>query len=254
MKRALMATVLAACLVASACGGGDSGLPTFDDPVKGDRVDPESFLEALRTSFRSGSTAAVSFDVRGGAGLRGDGFVRYRADDVDASLRIDDWRVKGASIDIRTVGGTTYMRVPESRGLWVNLSEGGAGMPGADLAEDADPRRSIGQLRDSIDEIRFGGTEAVGGVRARRFQMVTEPKAKQETGSDGPGQPAVTQYWFDGDGRVVRRQTELAQAGSATFTWTKWGTPVKIVRPKSDSVVTLKQLDGLRRRQRGPSQ
>jgi hypothetical protein len=249
-----MAIALAVSLMGSACGQTDSALPTFDEPVKGDRVDPESFLEALRTSFRSGSTAMVSFDIRGGAGLRGGGAVRYRADDMDASLRIDDWQVKGASIDIRTVDGMTYMRVPESRGLWVDLSEGGAAMPGADLAEEADPRRAIGDMRNSIDEIRFGGTETVGGVRARRFQVVTKPTAKQQSGSGGSDHPAITQYWFDRDDRVVRRQTELTQAGSATFTWTKWGKPVRIVRPKSDTVVTLKQIEQLRQRERGPSQ
>jgi hypothetical protein len=244
MRRVTTLIVLAACLLASACGGTDSGLPTFDHPVKGDRVDPESFLDALRGSFRAGSTAVVRFDVRGGAGLRGGGSVYYTADDMDASLRIDDWQVEGASIDIRTVGGTTYMRVPESRGLWVNLSDGGPGTPGADLAEEADPRRSIDDLRDTIDEVRFGGAETVGGVRTRRFQVVT----------NASDHPTVTQFWFDGHGRVVRRQTELAQTGSATFVWTKWGKPVKIVRPKADTIITLKRLEQLRQRQRGPSQ
>ena len=254
LRCAAMAVVLAAGLLTSACGGTDSALPTFDEPVKGDRVELESFLSALRTSFRSGSTAAVSFDVRGGAGLRGGGSVRYQSDDMDASLRVDDWQVEGASIEIRTVGGTTYMRVPESRGLWVNLSEGGAGTPGADLAEEADPRRAIGDMRDSVDEVRYGGTETVGGVRARRFQVVTKPNVTQGSESDGAGQPTVTQYWFDRNGRVVRRQTELAQAGSATFTWTNWGKSVRIARPKADTVITLKRLEQLRERQAGPSQ
>jgi hypothetical protein len=251
MRRVTTAIVLTLALLASACGARDEALPSFDHPVKGDRVDPESFLAALRNSFRSGSTAVVRFDVRGGAGLRGSGSVRYAADDMDASLRIDDWQVEGASIDIRTVGGTTYMRVPESRGLWVNLSEGGPGAPGADLAEEADPRRSIDDLRDTIDEVRFSGVETVGGVRARRFQVVTEPTAKK--GASGT-HPTVTQFWFDGHGRVVRRQTELEQAGSAIFAWTKWGTPVKISRPKVDTVITLKRLEQLRKRQVGASQ
>jgi len=247
-----MTTVLAVALLLSACGGTDNGLPTFDEPVKGDRVDPDSFLSALRRSFRAGSTAVVSFDVRGGAGLRGGGAVRYAADDMDADLRVDDWKVDGASIDLRMVGGTTYMRVPESRGLWVNLSDGGAGMPGAELAEDADPRRAIRDLRDSIDEVRFHGVESVGGVRARRFQVVTKAAATPEAASGA--RVTVTQYWFDQRGRVVRRQTELADAGSATFTWTKWGQPVKIERPRSDTVITLKRLEQLRNRQVAPSQ
>ena len=254
MRRATTAIVLAVGLLASACGGSDSGLPTFEDPVKGDRVAPESFLAALRSSFRTGSTAVVSFDVRGGVGLRGGGAVRYTADDMDASLSIDDWQVEGASIDIRTVGGTTYMRVPESRGLWVNLSERGTGLPGADLAKDADPRKAIDELRDTIDEVRFGGAETVGGLRARRFQVVTQPADTKEDTADSADRPTVTQYWFDANGRVVRRQSELAQAGSATFTWTKWGSPVKIVRPKAGTVITLKRLEQLRQQQSGPSQ
>lgn len=254
MRRVATVIVLAVGLLASACGGSDSGLPTFDDPVKGDRVAPESFLAALRSSFRSGSTAVVSFDVRGGVGLRGGGAVRYTADDMDASLRIDDWQVEGASIDIRTVGGTTYMRVPESRGLWVNLSEGEAGLPGADLAKDADPRQAINALRRTIKEVRFSGAETVDGVHTRRFQVVTQPARTPKPASDGSDRPTVTHYWFDADGRVVRRQSELAQTGSATFTWTKWGSPVKIVRPNAGTVITLKGLEELRQQQSGPSQ
>lgn len=252
MRRVTTVIVLTLALLTSACGGSDDALPTFDHPVTGDRVDPKSFLAALRSSFGSGSTAAVHFDVRGGVGLRGGGSVRYTAHDMDASLRIDDWQVEGASIDIRTVGGTTYMRVPESRGLWVNISESGGGIPGADLAEEADPRRSIDDLRDTIDEVRFSGVEKVGGVRTRRFQVVTEPVAKQKGTSDN--HPTVTQFWFDSHGRVVRRQTDLAQTGSATFTWTKWGKPVTIMRPKADTIITLKRLEQLRQRQSGPSQ
>jgi len=254
LMRAPMAVVLAVVLLVSACGNGDSKLPTFEEPVKGDRVDPESFLSALRGSFRTGSTAVVTFDVSGGAGLRGGGVVRYTADDMDASLRIDDWQVQGASIDIRTVAGVTYMRVPESRGLWVNLSEGGNGIPGADLAEEADPRRAIDDLRATIDEVRFSGAETVQGVRTRRFQVVTQPAAKPAAGSDSPERPTVTHYWFDGSGRVVRRQSDLAQTGSATFAWTKWGEPVTIVRPKAGTVITLKRLEQLRNRQTAPSQ
>ena len=237
---------------ASGCGGSDSALPTFDQPVKGDRVDPDSFLNALRDSFRAGSTAEVSLDVRGGIGLQGGGDVRYTADGMDASLRIDDWQAEGASIDIRTVRGATYMRVPESRGLWVSLD--GTGTPGADLAQEADPRQVIDDLRDTIDEVRFGGAERINGVVSRRFQVVTRPTSEKGAGSDGAGQPTVAQYWFDGDGRVVRRQTELAQGGSATFTWSDWGKPVRIVRPKADTVITVERLEQLRTEQGGPSQ
>ena len=119
------------------------------------------------------------------------------------------------------------------------------GIPGADLAEEADPRRSIDDLRDTIDEVRFSGVETVGGVRTRRFQVVTGPAAKQKGASDN--HPTVTQFWFDSHGRVVRRQTDLAQTGSATFTWAKWGKPVTIVRPKADTVITLKRLEQLRK-------
>lgn len=253
LRRATVSVVLVVGLLASACGGSSSELPTFDEPVKGDRVEVKSFLAALRSSFRTGSTAVVSFEVRGGTGLRGGGEVRYTADGMDASLRIDDWQVEGASIDLRMVGGTTYMKVPESRGLWVNLSRGGSA-PGADLAAEADPRQAIKELRGAIDEVRFGGVETVDGVRSRRFQVVTRQAAKQQAGSDDPERPTVTHYWFDQRGRVVRRQTELAEAGSATFTWTKWDQPVRIGRPSSDTVITLERLEQLRQRQAGTSQ
>ncbi len=244
MRRAVLASLLAVGLLTSGCG--EASLPTFDDPVKGDRVDPESFLKALSESFRSGSTARVSFEVRGGTGLSDTGSVRYTADAMDASLKIDDWQVDGAFIDIRTVSGTTYMRVPESRGLWVNVSERGPSVPGADLAEDADPRRALDDLRENLAEVRFSGTETVAGVRTKRFQVVSDPASES-------GTPTVTQYWFDGRDRVVRRQSDLQQSGSATFSWSNWGRPVAIARPRKDTVVTLEQLERLRKQQQSPA-
>ena len=246
MRRRTSVVVLTLALLLSGCGG-DARLPTFDRPVKGDRVDPESFLQALQHSFDSGSTATVSFEVRGGAGLSGGGSVRYTDDGMDANLEVDDWQVDGASIEIRMVNGATYMRVPESRGLWVDLSEGGGSVPGADLAKDADPRRALADLRANISEVRFSGTETIRGVRARRFQVVAEP-------AGASGVPAVTQYWFDSRDRVLRRQNDLDQAGSATFNWRAWGKPVTIERPKRSSVVTLRQLEDVEKAQRPGSE
>ena len=100
-----MVVVVACGLVATACGGvSEPELPSVAKAVKGEEVDRDSFLSALRTSFRAGSTAVVSFDVRGGAGLRGSGAVRYTAKTMDSDLSIEDWRLKGASIEIRQSG------------------------------------------------------------------------------------------------------------------------------------------------------
>ncbi|HUP99920.1 MAG TPA: hypothetical protein VM093_05610 [Aeromicrobium sp.] len=253
-RRCVAAVLLGLGVLVSACGGsGEAGLPTFDHAVKGDRVEPQSFLDALRASFRTGSTANVSFDVSAGAALRGAGAVRYAAHRMDADLRVDDWKVEGASVDIRMVDGTTYMRVPESHGLWVNLTDAGPGMPGADLAGDADPRQTIDDLKASISEVRFSGTERIGGVSTRRFEVVTKPKNRSAAGTSGAsGHPVVTDYWFDRRDRVVRRQSEL-DGGRATFTWTRWGAEVRIVRPKRDEVITLRRLEQLRRQAVAPA-
>jgi hypothetical protein len=58
----------------------------------------------------------------------------------------------------------------------------------------------------------------------------------------------VTDYWFDGKDRVVRRQSELAGASSATFTWARWGKPVSIKPPKAADVITLRRLAELQKR------
>lgn len=244
----IAATILGLVLLASACGGsGEPESPRFDQAVKGDRVDAASFLDALRASFRTGSTARISFDMRGGAALRGAGAVRYARERMDADLQVDDWKVDGASIDIRLVDGTTYMRVPESRGLWVNLSEGGKGVPAADLADDADPRQTIDELKASISQVRFSGTETMDGVRTRRFQVVTKPKSGSGSGG-GSAHPVVTDYWFDARDRVVRRESVL-DGGRAMFAWTDWGTARRIEAPKRGEVITLRRLEELRQEQ-----
>jgi hypothetical protein len=170
--------------------------------------------------------------------------VEYEADGMNVDLRITDWQVEGRSIYLRTLDGATYMKVPESRGLWVDFGEAGNDLTDAVMA-DADPRTHLSDDREAISEVRFSGEETIDGVEARRYQVVSDAEAT--AGSD-PAPPAVTQYWFGPDGRVIRRSSDLDQ-GSVSFSWVDWDADATIAAPPDDEVITLQQLERLRRQQ-----
>lgn len=242
----LVATGVAVCLLTLglvACGGEDAtGPPRPEDAQKGERVDVDAFLAVLDQSFDDAS-AKVEFEVGGQAALQGRGVVRYTADGMEVDIRIRDWQVAGGQVSLRTVDGATYMKVPESRGLWVDISGGDAGAADALMAE-ADPRSQIDDLRDDITEVRFTGEDTVAGAPARRYQVVTESEAPAVEGSAGP---TITEYWFDEDGSVVRRFVDLGAEGTADFTWSGWGEPADISPPPDDETISLEELERLRR-------
>jgi hypothetical protein len=221
-----------------ACSDSEVRLAHPGEAERGEQVDTDSFLDELATSFSTGSTAAITFVVRGPVTLSGRGVVKYAKDRMDLDVRIDDWKVKGATVNLRTVNNTTYLKAPESRGVWVDVSSGKGEVPGAGIADEADPRSQLGELRKSIDEVRFTGDDRVAGTRTRRYQVVTVSKANRRE---------VTDYWFDRRGRVVRRASDLDGTGEAIFTWAEWGKPVRIVAPPRRSVITFERLEQLQR-------
>lgn len=238
----------------SACGGDDeqhpTALPGPEDAAKGEKVDVDAFLDELGASFHDGATARVAFDVTGQARLRGRGTVEYGVDGMDVDLRLDDWQVKGGTVDLRTVGDATYMRVPESRGLWVAISAEQLGLTDSVL-EDADPRNQIDGASDDITEVRFTGDDTVAGKAVRGYEVVARGGAEQPGASAAPSAPVVTDYWFDADGRVLRRSVDLGASGSASFAWAEWDQPVDIAPPPDDETITVAQLERMRRQQEG---
>lgn len=247
MRRSLPGLALGAVLVSglAACSDQEpTSLPGPADAAPGEEVDADAFVEALEQGFDDGSTATVRFDIRGRTRIGGGGVVRYDEDGMDLDLVIDDWQVRGAEVSLRVLDGATYLRLPESRGLWVDITAEESLQPDEVLAE-ADLRNHVEEIRADISEVRFSGDDTVGGEPARRYQVVTDAGATR--GEGGPP-PAVTEYWFDADGRVVRRRTDVDGSGSATFTWSAWDEPASIAPPAADRVVTLRELEQLRRR------
>lgn len=226
--------MLAAAL--GACGDSADELPAPSQAERGELVDTGAFLKALERSFAAGSTAGVTFVFRGPVTLRGRGDVRYQPKHMDMDLELEDWKVEGGIINLRTVKNTTYMKAPESRGVWVDVSSGQGDVPGAGVAQDADPRRQLTELRRTIEEVRFSDDDTVAGTRARRYQVVTT-----STGTSA-SRRTVTDYWFDKAGRVVRRSSELVDGGEVIFTWSDWGKAVRIAPPSKRSVITFEEL------------
>lgn len=233
MRRAVAAaTLVLAASGLAACSEDEPAAepPAITEAEKGEEVDADAFLGALSASFEDGAAARVAFVVQGPTRVRGRGVVRYAAEGMEVDVRISDWQTEGGWISLRTVGGSSYMKVPESRGLWVDIGAADAG-PADSLLADADPRQQLEVYRDQLDEVRFSAEETVAGVRARRYQLAV--------GAD------VTEYWFDEAGRVVRRANEV-EGGRASFSWLDWEAEIAIEKPPTDRVITLQELERLR--------
>lgn len=252
-RRAALVPALALVVSGLAACGDDEqeppGPPGPQEAGMGEEVDVDAFLDELEQSFDDGATARVTFAVTGAsagqASLRGRGVVAYGDDGMHVDLRLSDWQVRGGTVDLRTIGEATYMRVPESRGLWVALGADDLGLTDSVLA-DADPRAQIDDARDEITEVRYSGEDTLAGATVRRYQVVSEADASAAPATAGP---VVTDYWFDSDGRVVRRSVDLGASGSASFTWADWDQPVHIAAPPVDETITVRELERLRREQ-----
>lgn len=248
MRRTAAGLLLGAALASGLVGCSDDddpGRPALHEAERGERVAEADFLGVLEDSFADGATATVTIDIRGRARLRGSGVVRYDEGGMDVDLRLADWQVRGGSVGLRRVDGATYLKIPESRGLWVDVTAEESLLPREVMAE-ADPRSQFDTLRADIIEVRFSGDDTVSGEPARRYQVVTE---SGEAEGAAPSGPTTTEYWLDEKGRVVRRLTDLGGAGAASFTWTGWDEPVTIAPPPPDRVVTVRELERLRRQE-----
>ena len=249
--RALVAApvvVVGVLAAAGLSGCSDDGPPSPrlsapEEAAKGERVDVDAFVDAIGGSFDAGASARIAFDVRGPTRLRGRGVVAYDEDGMDVDIRLSDWQVEGGWIDLRTIDGSAYMRVPESRGLWVDIGAEDAGLAES-VIEEADPRGQLDLLREEISEVRYNGDDVVGDRPVRRYQVLVEGGGDA---SGAGGRPDVTEYWFDESGQVVRRANDLA-SGGAEFTWLDWDAAVAIAPPPAGRVITLAELERLRRR------
>lgn len=246
---ARLAAVLAVFVVVPAlvgCGADDPapGLSSPEDAAKGERVDVDAFVDAIASSFDRDASARVTFDVQGPTPLSGSGVVEYVDSGMNVDIEITDWQVEGGWIKLRTVGESTYMSVPESGGLWVDIGADDAGLA-ASVMQEADPRGQVDLLREAITEVRFSGEDTVGEVRARRYQVIAEPAANATDAGVGVD---VTEFWFDQSGRIVRRSNDL-DAGGVQFTWVDWDAAVEVVPPPASQLITLEKLEQLRREQ-----
>lgn len=245
-----LGAVLAAAVVVvpalAGCGADDPdpGLSAPEDAAKGERVDVDAFVDAIAASFDQDASARVTFDVQGPTPLSGSGVVEYVDSGMNVDVKITDWQVEGGWIKLRTVGDKTYMSVPESRGLWVDIGADDAGLADS-VMQEADPRGQTDLLREAITEVRFSGEDTIGDVRARRYQVLAEPDANATDAGAGVD---VTEFWFDESGRIVRRSNDL-DAGGAEFTWVDWGAAVEVTPPPANQLITLEKLEQLRREQ-----
>lgn len=179
---ALLLPGLTAC---SADDPAQAGPPRPQDAEKGEKVDVEAFLDELEGSFDDGATAHVTFAVTGQVKLHGRGSVEYGDDGMDVDLRLADWQPGGGTVDLRTVGDATYMRVPESRGLWVAIGADDLGLTDSVL-QDADPRAQLDGARDEITEVRYSGEDTLAGATVRRYQVVAKVAASAAPGGERP--------------------------------------------------------------------
>lgn len=240
LRRALAATACSAALLTlAACGGDDepSADPTTsaeaeesptdasdeatdaatDTATEGESpsVDAETNSEVgerVLASITEGKTAHVEMVIEAqGQSMTSEGDVDFTTDPMSMSLVMSGGPT--GSVEMIMVGGTMYMKAPDTQGKYLALDGEQAGS-----MFGFDPQQMLSELEgfeggDKVDDDHY------------RYEV----------------QGTTADIYFEGD-RLSRMVTEGAGIGSVTITYSDWGKDVNIVAPPAAQV---EQMPGM---------
>ena len=271
IRNAAVGAALALPLVLGACSsGGGTASPTAtngspaasapaadgSDPFNaqaGQEVDKSALLDQTQQAMMDKKTYAMNMQMAmGGQTMKVSG-VGDMTDPANLKVKMT-MEMPGASgqgINMLLIGKTMYMQMPgQAGGKYVQvpmsqLQQASGG--GQDFEKLLNPAESLKMSKDAITKATYVGEEDVSGSKLKHFTLLMDmSKANAAAGvtpdpsATGP-QTVPYDVWVDSD-KLVRKM-ELTVAGTKmTSTLDKYGEPVKIDAPPTDSVTTMPGL------------
>ena len=269
IRNAAVGAALALPLVLGACssGGGTAsptatnGSPAASAPAAdgsepfnaqaGQEVDKSALLDQTQQAMMDKKTYAMNMQMAmGGQTMKVSG-VGDMTDTANLKVKMT-MEMPGASgqgINMLLIGKTMYMQMPgQAGGKYVKvpmsqLQQAG----GQDFEKLLNPAESLKMSKDAITKATYVGEEDVSGTKLKHFTLLMDmSKANAAAGvtpapnATGP-QTVPYDVWVDSD-KLVRKMELSVQGTKMTSTLDKYGEPVKIDAPPTDSVTTMPGL------------
>ncbi len=269
IRNAAVGAALALPLVLGACssGGGTAsptatnGSPAASAPAAdgsepfnaqaGQEVDKSALLDQTQQAMMDKKTYAMNMQMAmGGQTMKVSG-VGDMTDPANLKVKMT-MEMPGASgqgINMLLIGKTMDMQMPgQAGGKYVKvpmsqLQQAG----GQDFEKLLNPAESLKMSKDAITKATYVGEEDVSGTKLKHFTLLMDmSKANAAAGvtpapnATGP-QTVPYDVWVDSD-KLVRKMELSVQGTKMTSTLDKYGEPVKIDAPPTDSVTTMPGL------------
>lgn len=274
IRNIAVGAALALPLVLGACSsGGDAASPTTgatgasttasapasdgSDPFNaqpGQEVDKSALLDQTQQAMMDKKTYAMDMQMAmSGQTLKVSG-VGDMSDpnNLKVKMTMEMPGANGQGINLLLIGKTMYMQLPgQAGGKYVKvpmtqLQQSG----GQDFEKLLNPAESLKMSKDAINKATYVGEEDVSGAKLKHFTLVMDmSKANAAAGATPSANPTGAQtvpydVWVDSD-KLVRKMVLMVQGTKMTSTLDKFGEPVDISAPPTDSVTTMPGLSDL---------
>ena len=268
-KTALAAGGFALVIALTGCsGGGDNA---SGNGSGGELSSPfgsaQELVRAASAQTEQSKSSKFTFEMdMAGQKLSGSGEGMYAGADTAMSMTMD---AAGQAMEMRIVGKTLYMKMPEGTGMtaegkpWVKIDpEGDDPMSKAmagqfdNMTEQNDPSKILEQI-EKAGTITNSEQVELDGQQTTHYSIELDMKKLAEQMPDSANAKAVEQMqgkidtmpmelWLNSDQlpvQIVMDMSKIAEAagqpnagGQMTMKYSDWGTPVNVEAPPADQV------------------
>ena len=231
-----------------------SSSATADAGKSGRRVDPEVFVDQLKTAAEAITTArfAMTMDLSGQT-VEAKGAIDLTGDQTAMQLSMDLTGM-GTPTDMRIVRGVMYIQDPTSssaRYLKMDLSDPDGPLGGmGDALDGFDPQSMVGRISpDAVRKVTDLGAESVGGQQVEHYRVIVDTGAATSMLQNLPSTaslPKTMTYdvWLDSQERMARFKLLMKRVSQVTARYFDYGADLHITAPDPSKVVEAPSLTG----------
>lgn len=223
----------------------DPGESADTQPAEGEEVDPQAFVDRLRTAMEGVTTVQLAMTMdTSGMTVQADGAMDYTTDPPSMAISMEMPALGDQPMDMRIVDGTVYMNMGAlSQGKFWKLDPSDKSGPLGDLSsltDSMDPAKSFDNYADGFQKVVFVGEEEVDGETLAHF-AVTIDSGKLGAGVGDARMPKTLEYdlWLDDQDRTRRTLMNMGDSGTVDVTMFGYDEPVDIEAPSADQIARM---------------
>jgi hypothetical protein len=213
------------------------------------RVDPAAFVDRLKTSARSLTTARFHMTMEmGGQTIYADGALDLTGDHPAMRFSMDPTGM-GTPVDMRIVDNVMYIQDPTTgSGKYLKMDLGDPNGPMGDLAgvfDNFNPDQMITKISPhAFRKVTDLGSQTVGGRELEHYRVVIDTRTAASVLKNLPSTaslPRTLSYdmWLDSRDRMARFTMLMKKVSKVTATYSDYGAKVNITAPPASQVADL---------------